>query len=373
MRTRDPRITRYIETLYQHLAKPLFFRMDPEAVHDGITRLGRLLGSSVAGRQLTRRFLYTENARLEQDIHGIHFPNPVGLAAGFDKNAHLTDVLPDVGFGFAELGSITGKPCAGNSGTRLWRLPKSESLVVYYGLKNDGADAIAQRLSGRTFRIPMGISAAKTNSPDTVDPDAAIADYCHVVEKFRGIGNYLTINISCPNAFGGEPFTDPQLLDRLLTAVDARADKPVFVKLAVDLTPKQIDELLDVIAGHRVAGLVCSNLTKNRENHRIAESTIPPKGGISGKAMQHLSDEQIRYIYTRTKGAYTVIGVGGIFSAEDAYRKIRNGASLVQLITGMIYRGPQLVGQINRGLVRLMDRDGITNIADAVGKDCANS
>ncbi len=373
MQTTDPLITRYIETLYRRLAKPVFFRLDPEAVHDTVLWVGRVFGNTPGARQLTRRFLYTEDSRLAQNIHGIHFLNPVGLAAGFDKNARLIDILPDVGFGFAELGSITGRPCAGNSGTRLWRLPKSEALVVYYGLMNDGADAIAARLAGKTFRIPMGISAAKTNSPDTVDPDAAIADYCHVVEMFRGIGDYLTINISCPNAYGGEPFTDPQLLDRLLTAVDALADKPVFVKFAVDLTHAQIDEILEVIAKHRIAGLVCSNLTKNRENQRIAESVVPSRGGISGKAMQHLSDEQIRYIYTRTKGAYTIIGVGGIFSAEDAYRKIRNGASLVQLITGMIYQGPQLIGQINRGLVRLMDRDGITTIADAVGKDCATS
>jgi dihydroorotate dehydrogenase len=359
-----------IEEAYRHLAKPLFFRLDPEAVHDTVTRLGQFLGSMPGGRNLTRRLLCAENARLEQTLHGIHFPNPVGLAAGFDKDARLTDILPDVGFGFAELGSITGKPCAGNDGTRLWRLPESEALVVYYGLKNDGADAISTRLRGKEFRIPMGISAAKTNSRSTVDPEAAIADYIHVVEQFRGIGDYLTINISCPNAFGGEPFTDPALLDRLLSAVDAAADKPVFVKLAVDLEPAQIEGILEVVDGHRVAGLVCSNLTKNRDNHRIVESVVPSRGGISGKAMQHLSDKQIRHIYERTHGRYTLIGVGGIFSAEDVYQKIKNGASLVQLITGMVYRGPQLIGQINRGLIRLMDRDGITNISDAVGKDC---
>lgn len=358
-----------IGTLYRRIAKPIFFRLDPELVHDRVMRLGRIIGAFPPARVLTRMVLAYEDPILHTTVAGIRFANPVGLAAGFDKNARLGSILPSVGFGFVEFGSITGKPCAGNPRPRLWRLKKSESLVVYYGLMNDGADAISSRLRAKTFAFPVGISAAKTNDPSTVDATTAVADYVHVLDEFRGIGDYITINISCPNAFGGEPFTDPALLDLLLTDVDTHADKPVFLKLAVDLPMQRLDELLEVCTRHRVTGFVCSNLTKNRTNHKIHDPIVPDVGGISGKAIQHLSDEQVRYIYATTRGQYPIIGVGGIFSAEDAYRKIRLGASLVQLITGMIFEGPQLVGELNRELAALLRRDGFASVADAVGVD----
>ncbi len=348
-----------IETMYGRVAKPIFFRMDPEKVHDGVTMLGRALGSNPATRALTRALLTYEHPMLRTTVAGIRFPNPVGLAAGFDKNARLTGILPDVGFGFAELGSFTGMPCAGNPRPRLWRHPDLNALRVYYGLKNDGADAIASRLTGRRFRIPIGISAAKTNAAATAEPAAAIEDYAHVIGRFRGIGDYCTVNISCPNAFGGEPFTDPALLEPLLARVDAIADKPVFVKLAAGLTPAHLDVLIGVCDRHRIAGFVCSNLEKKQGQ----------KGGLSGGAVQRSSDEQIRYVAGATRGRYAIMGVGGIFTAEDAYRKIRYGASLVQLITGMIYRGPQLIGQINRGLARLLRRDGFRRLQDVIGVD----
>lgn len=360
---------RIIAGLYGRLLKPVLFRFDPEIVHDRATNLGRLLGATAWGRALTRAMFSYEHPSLQTTVCGINFNNPVGLAAGFDKNAQLCDILPDVGFGFEEIGSITGRSCAGNPRPRLWRLPDSQALAVYYGLKNDGADAISSRLRNRKFRFPVGISVAKTNDEKTVDPDAAIADYRHVISQFRDIGDYLTINISCPNAFGGEPFTDPQLLDLLLAEIDLLANKPVFLKLAVDLPAQQLDEIVTVCSRHRIDGFVCSNLTKNRTNTHITDTGVPLKGGISGKPVRQLSDEQIKYIYRRTAGRYAIIGVGGIFTAEDAYRKIRLGASLVQLITGMIFRGPQVIGEINRGLVALLKRDGYRNISEAVGAD----
>jgi dihydroorotate dehydrogenase subfamily 2 len=357
--------TRIISLLYRRTLKPLFFAFDAEDMHDRFTNIGALLGSTPLGRMATRIAFRYQHPALRTIVAGIRFENPVGLAAGFDKNARLTNILPDVGFGFEEVGSITGKPCAGNPRPRLWRIPSAEALRVYYGLVNDGADAISARMRGAVFRFPIGISAAKTNSPLTVEPEAAIADYCHVVEQFRGIGDYLTVNISCPNAFGGQPFTDPNLLERLLTRVDQLADlpdgkagKPVFLKLSPDLSEQQLDALLDVSARHRVDGFVCTNLTKDDQ-----------RGGISGKPVRHRSDAQIEHVYRKTNGQKAIIGVGGIFSAEDAYRKIRKGASLVQLITGMIYQGPQLIGDINRGLVRLLKRDGFTAISQAVGAD----
>jgi dihydroorotate dehydrogenase len=356
--------TRVIAWLYRSVLKPALFQLDPEEVHNRFVNIGAMLGTGSVGQVLTRTFFAYEHPMLHTTVAGIHFNNPVGLAAGFDKNAHMTDIIPDVGFGFMEVGSITGKPCAGNPRPRLWRIPALQSIQVYYGLPSDGADAISEQMRNRSFRIPVGISAARTNDKTTVDTIAGIADYVHVVERFRGIGDYLAINISCPNTFCGETFAEPELLDQLLVAIDPIADKPVFVKLAVDLSPEQLDAVLDVCAKHRVDGFVCSNLSKNN-----TESNLPGQGGISGKPVQKGSDEQIAHIYRRTQGKYAIIGVGGIFNTEDAYRKIRRGASLVQLMTGMIYEGPQLIGQINHDLVRMLQRDGFSSVSQAVGVD----
>ncbi len=359
-----------IRSVYQYALKPIFFLQDPEDVHDRMISLGKRLGSSPAMRLLARAAFDYEHPILVQTIAGIQFQNPIGLAAGFDKNAQLVDILPDVGFGFAEVGSITGEPCSGNPRPRLWRLKKSKSLLVYYGLKNDGCEVVASRLKKKIFRIPIGISVAKTNCPATADPAVGIADYKKAFDTFRGVGHYYTINISCPNAFGGEPFTDPTLLEALLTALDLNsADKPVFLKISPDLSESQLDAIIDVVFCHRIAGFICSNLTKRRDNDHLKDGSIPATGGMSGKVSQGLSDAHIRYLYKKTKNTYCIIGCGGVFTAEDAYMKIRAGASLIQMITGMIYEGPQTIGAINDGLVRLLKRDGFENITQAIGVD----
>ena len=190
---------------YRWFAKPIFFRMDPEDIHDQMSGTGAFLGRYAVTRALTRFAFGYGNKVLEQTILGIHFKNPIGLAAGFDKNAELIDIMPDVGFGFEEAGSITGEPCAGNPKPRLWRLKKSHSLVVNYGLKNDGCLAIAARLKHKHFKFPVGISIAKTNSPDTCETQAGVDDYVKAFKQFTHIGAYYTINISCPNAYGGQP------------------------------------------------------------------------------------------------------------------------------------------------------------------------
>lgn len=357
---------------YRGLLKPVFFTQDPEKVHDRMTGFGAALGRSGLGRALTRALFSFEHPSLVQTVAGLRFSNPVGLAAGFDKDALLTDILPDVGFGFAEVGSVTGEASRGNSGQRLWRLPKSQSLVVYYGLKNRGCEEIASRLKGKTFRFILGISVAKTNSPDTVEEAAGIADYLKAYRTFleAGVGNYVTVNISCPNAYGGEPFTDPGKLDRLLSALSAVKKRvPVFLKLPAELPKAQVDEIVDVAGRYGVDGFVCTNLAKSRQNGNIKEADVPKVGGLSGKVVEPLANDLLSYLYPKVRGRFVLIGVGGIFSAEDAYRKVRLGASLVQLITGMIYRGPQLISQINVGLVELLRRDGFENIAQAVGAD----
>lgn len=359
-----------IGAAYRRIAKPIFFRFDPEAVHDVMTSVGTLLGKTWPTRALTRLAFFYQHPKLRQTILGITFENPVGLAAGFDKDAHLTDILPDVGFGFEEIGSITGEKCEGNPKPRLWRLPKSKGLVVYYGLKNDGCEAISKRLAGKTFRIPIGVSIAKTNCCETAKEEVGIADYEKAMRTMKDIGSYITINISCPNAFGGEPFTEEGKLDRLLTRLDTvPTEKPIFLKMPSDLEFSVVDNLLEVAERHRVHGFICTNLTKKRDTPKIKDSTVPEKGGISGKVVVDLSDALIEHIYRKTAGKYVIVGCGGVFTAEDAYRKIRKGASLIQLVTGMIFEGPQTIGAINEGLVRLLKRDGFLSIRDAIGAD----
>jgi dihydroorotate dehydrogenase subfamily 2 len=300
----------------------------------------------------------------------MRFTNPIGLAAGFDKDAHLLEILPDVGFGFAEIGSVTGEPCQGNPKPRLWRLPKSQGLVVYYGLKNDGCEAIARRLEGRVFRMPIGISVAKTNVPETVAMEAGIADYAKAFRAFATIGDYLTVNISCPNAFGGEPFTDPKRLERLLVALEViPTNHPVFLKMPVDLPEQTVATLLDVAKRYRVQGVIFANLTKRYDRPEIdpAERADLRKGGVSGKPVTKDANRLLSWAYRTYGSRFVYVGCGGVFSARDAYEKIRQGASLVQLITGMVFEGPQLIGELNRGLVRLLARDGFATVAEAVG------
>ncbi|HAZ28694.1 MAG TPA: quinone-dependent dihydroorotate dehydrogenase [Candidatus Magasanikbacteria bacterium] len=359
-----------IGLFYRHILKKVFFLFDPETVHDRMIRFGVFLGSHPSARRLVRRCLLYQHPMLEQTISNIHFKNPIGLAAGFDKNAELTGILPSLGFGFAEVGSITGEPCVGNLKPRLWRLKKDRAILVHYGLKNDGAVAIADRLREKKFSIPLGISVAKTNCEKTVETQAGIDDYTKAYRLFVNIGAYTTVNISCPNAFGGQPFTDPQKLDALLDSLDAvPSQKPVFLKLSPDLSSAEIDAILRVCHSHRVLGFICTNLTKKRLPKHKADPYLPLVGGMSGKVVEQSSDNLLKTLYQKTKGQYILIGCGGVFTAEDAYKKIRLGASLVQMVTGMIFQGPQVIGEINRGLVRCMKRDGFSSLADAVGVD----
>jgi dihydroorotate dehydrogenase len=364
--------TRFINWSYRHLAKPVFFAQDPELVHDRMTAVGEVLGRYGLTRRLTDWAFAHRHPKLEQEVLGLRFANPVGLAAGFDKNARMIPVMHAVGFGFTEVGSITGEPCAGNPKPRLWRLPKSESLGVYYGLMNDGAEAVASRLRGGRWPLVVGTSVAKTNSPDTCALDAGVADYAKAFRAFTDIGDYYTVNISCPNAFGGEPFAEPTRLEALLTELDRiETSKPILLKLAVDLEEPDLRELIAVTDRHRVHGFVLSNLSKRRDQPGLLPEELEkvPTGGLSGRPVFEPSNRQISTVYRLAGDRYKLIGVGGVFTAEHAYAKIRQGASLVQLITGMIFGGPQTIGEINHGLVRLLERDGFSSVAEAVGAD----
>lgn len=366
-----------VQKKYKWILKPIFFKIDPEVIHDKMSFFLHILGKYALTRKMAYWCFGYSNPALKQNILGINFENPVGLSAGFDKNGTLTDIVPSLGFGFAEIGSITGKICEGNPKPRLWRLKKSQSLAVHYGLTNSGCEAISERLKNKKFIIPVGINIAKTNCRETVDTAVAIEDYFKVYKAFYNIGSYITINISCPNAFGGQPFTDSRKLDALLAKIASiPKTKPIFLKISPDLNQKEINEIIDVALKFNIDGFICTNLTKNRNNKNIVDKTVPELGGLSGKVVEDLSLQLIRYVYKKInnqslnrKNKTIIIGVGGIFTAEDAYKKIKAGASLVELITGMIFEGPQAISDINMGLVKLLKKDGYKNISEAIGKE----
>ena len=351
--------------VYTNIVKKICFEFDAEKTHNFFIKFGKILGSSALIKKITSAAFNYQNELLEQDILGIKFTNPVGLSAGFDKNAELLGILGDVGFGFAEVGSVTARSCKGNSGVRLKRIPEKRSIFVNFGLNNKGANKIHSKLKSKKYEIPFGVSIAKTNCKETADPEIAVKDYVYSIKKFKDVGQYITINISCPNAYGGQPFSNPELYNKLLKEVSKlKISKPLFVKLSPDLDKNTIDKIIKISNRHKIiSGFICSNLTKKG----LAKS-----GGFSGKIVADKANELLAYAYKKTKGKYILMGVGGIFSAEDAYKKIKLGANLVQLITGMIYEGPNLISEINRGLVNLLKKDGYSNIGEAVGADFKN-
>lgn len=365
-----PLRVRFAGWFYRNLLKRIFFVFDAEKTHNVMVAFGRLLGKGKWGRRLTSSFLCYSNKKLEQNLLGINFSNPVGLAAGFDKNGQLLGILPALGFGFAEIGSVSGAPCAGNPAPHLWRLSPVRGLRNYYGLNNVGSEVLASHLRGQRFKIPFGFSIAKANNSSTDTLEAGIADYLRACVDLAGIADYLDINISCPNSQGGEPFALPENLDKLLGALDsASLGKPIFVKFSPDLTQEEVDKILGVLGRHQVSGIVCVNTSKNINNPKLAGTRIVGKGGLSGKVIEDLANDMIKYVYRQTRGRYVIIGCGGIFSAADAYQKIKLGASLVQLFTGLVYEGPQLVAEINSGLAEFLQRDGFNSIDEAVGAD----
>ncbi len=345
---------------YSRVVKPVLFRFEPERVHLGFIKLGKLLSRSFVLRSFVRRSFKFEDERLGQNILGISFKNPVGLSAGFDKDAELIGIMGDVGFGFSEVGSVTMNFCEGNNGRRLGRL--ENGLWVNLGLNNKGADEISSKLKERNFEIPFGVSVARTNCKESSGVEEGIKDYVYSLKKFKDIGSYLVLNISCPNAFGGEAFSNPVLFEKLIREVDKLGiQKPVFVKIGADLSFEEVDKIMEISFSHKVDGFVISNLTKN---HGIG------RGGLSGGFVKERADGLLRHAYLKNVEIgkrFVLIGVGGIFNAEDAYIKIKLGANLVELITGMIYRGPGVIGEINKGLVELLERDGYGNIGEAVG------
>lgn len=358
-------------SIYKKAIKPVFFKMDPETVHNRITRLGKLLSKSALTRAAVRSMFQFKHPSLNTEVAGIKFENPLGLAAGFDKNAQLYNILPEVGFGFAELGSITGEPCAGNPRPRLFRIPSEKSIIVNYGLYNKGSEVISKNLSNAKFRIPIGLSIAKTNDASIKTTEEGIKDYLKAYRNMHPLGSYTTINVSCPNTSDGQTFGHPQNLGPLLDAVAKEKHlKPIFLKIKPDFDQHKLKEIIDIVEKHEwLTGFIISNLTMNREGLKISKEELDKislKGGLSGLPVQKKSNEAIKLVHKNTDKI--IIGCGGIFAGQDAYEKLKYGASLLQMVTGLIYEGPGVVSKINRELVDIIQAEGYRNVSE-INKD----
>lgn len=364
--------------VYVRVIKPIAFLSTPDVAHDKMINTVSFLGRFRVIRDLVRLvFKSPPDARLAQSYHGVEFKTPVGLSAGMDKNGEIVPIISSLGFGFGEVGSVTARVCEGNLRPWFYRLPKTKSMVVYAGLANHGSSAIIKRLSQYSANItkdfPVILSIAKTNNREVVDIQAGVDDYVATVNRAKNkkFIKLIELNISCPNTYGGEPFTSPERLEKLLAAVDkAKPTQPVFIKMPSDLEWNKYKQLLDVIVKYRVAGVTIANLAKDRSKVELLDE-LPDevRGNLSGKPTQAINDDLIRLTYLGYGDKLTIIGVGGVFSADDAYRKVRLGASLVELITGLIFCGPQLMSEINDGLSRRLARDGFSHISQAIGVD----
>jgi dihydroorotate dehydrogenase len=346
------------------IVRPLLFRLDPERAH----RIGGAVLAGVRGtpveRLLERRYAVRDE-RLRVEAFDRTVPAPVGVAAGFDKNARFPGALAALGFGHVEVGGVTATPQAGNPRPRLFRLPADRALVNRMGLNNDGAEVVGERIEravGRDFGAPVGVNLAK--SADVALADAA-ADYRETYERVSS-ADFFVVNVSCPNEAS---FRDLQTRDHLARILDALTDagaSPLLVKLAPDLRDGAMEDALDLFVEFDLDGVVATNTTTERPAG-LESSARDEAGGLSGVPLRERSTETVRFVAERVD--VPVIGVGGVFTAADAYEKIRAGASLVQLYTGFVYRGPGIARSINRGLLDRLDRDGFDTVADAVGTD----
>ncbi len=364
-----------VEVLYRFTGKPAFFLLDPEWVHDNAMYFGNIFGSSKIIRNIFAFIFKYNHPALKQELVGLKFVTPVGMAAGYDYTASFPGILPSIGFGFETVGTITNHASEGNPKPRLGRLIKSRSLMVNKGFRNPGADAIVAKLARRKFELNLGISIGVTNTAKITTLEQAIEDVTKAFKTFEGskVNNaYYELNISCPNLQTNVSFYDSKGLKMLLDAVaKLRLRKPLFIKMPIDKTNVEVKRMLDIITTYKIAGVIFGNLQKNRKDPALLATEVSKwgKGNFSGKPTFKRSNELIAYAYRHYGRKLIVIGCGGIFSPEDAYTKIKLGASVVQLITGMIFMGPQLIGQINRGLVELLQKDGYKHISEAIGAD----
>ncbi len=340
------------------LLRPILFMADAESAHGLSLAALKLLPLSGPPKP---------DPRLTQNVAGLTFPNPVGLAPGYDKNAEVPDAILRLGFGFTEVGTLTPQPQEGNPRPRLFRLVEDEAVINRMGFNNEGQAAAVKRLSSWQRGVavgPLGINIGANK-----DSEDRVADYVSGVTAMEPLADYLTVNISSPNTPGLRALQDKSALDDLLAAVMAARTlgTPIFLKVAPDLEPADIDDIVEVSAKHEIAALIISNTTISRP--ALKSRHARESGGLSGAPLRDLAQQRLRDFRKSSGGSIPLIGVGGIASAQDSYARIRAGASLVQIYSALVYQGPGLAKAINRGLADLLQRDGFASIADAVGVD----
>jgi len=343
--------------MYKSFIKPLFFLVDPEKIHHFVFSFLSFLGKIPGSQLLIKKSFSFKHEKLEREVFGIKFSNPVGLAAGFDKDAKLFNELSAFGFGFIEIGTVTPKPQDGNPRPRMFRLPADEALINRMGFNNEGVEAAVKRLKKKR-NIIIGGNIGKNKLTPNED---ATRDYKICFEALYPYVDYFVVNVSSPNTPNLRALQDKEPLKELLSELrnDGKKlssnsiEKPILLKIAPDLTDSQLDDIVEIVKETGIDGVVATNTTVSRESLKTSHDVISAigAGGLSGKPLKDRSTEVIHYLSKKSGKAFPIIGVGGIHSAENAIEKLEAGASLVQIYTGFIYEGPSLIKEINKAIV----------------------
>lgn len=362
--------------LYRTLLRPILFRLPSETAHElALHSLPLVLGTRIARNFIATRFNQVDFGKL--DRFGLTFANPVGLAAGFDKNGIALDALAALGFGHIEAGTVTYQAQPGNPKPRLFRLPRDKALINRAGFNNDGAVAFTKRVSRSRPGCVLGVSIGKSRAAST---DEAVEDYVKCFETVYPVADYIAVNVSSPNTPGLRDLQKGEQLETLLGALQKRNRElaeqrsrtrimPLLVKLAPDLNQQELELIVDVAKRAHIDGIIATNTTIERGNLQTAPDRVAAcgAGGLSGAPLRSRSTQMIATLFRLSAGSMIIVGVGGIFTAADAWEKICAGASLVQLYTGFIYQGPTIAKQINEGLAKILVQEGFHSIDEAVG------
>lgn len=346
--------------MYKSFIKPILFLKNPEDAHYfTFSWIKRTFNLPLIKNIIEGIFDY-QNPILEREVFGLHFKNPVGLAAGFDKDAKLIEEMAMLGFGFIEIGTLTPKPQEGNPLPRLFRLPEDEALINRMGFNNGGVEEAIKRLQDVKTDVLIGGNIGKNKLTPN---EKAADDYLYCLHALHPYVDYFVVNVSSPNTPNLRELQEKGPLKKLLLAVkeaNSRKSrpKPILLKIAPDLTVGQLDDIIEIVIETKIDGVIATNTTTDRSQLNTDASKVEAigAGGVSGKVLAKRSTEVIRYLSSQSNNAFPIIGVGGIFSAQDAIDKLEAGASLVQVYTGMVYEGPGLVKKINKGLVKYLQR-----------------
>ncbi|RXP57039.1 quinone-dependent dihydroorotate dehydrogenase [Lutibacter sp. HS1-25] len=342
--------------MYKIIIRPLFFLFDPEKIHHFTFSLIRFLAKIPGVSAIFRGLFQVNNPKLERKLFGLTFKNPVGLAAGFDKNAVLFNELADFGFGFIEIGTVTPKAQEGNPKKRIFRLKADNGLINRMGFNNNGIEAAIENLKTNKGKIIIGGNIGKNTA---TMPEGYTEDYLECFNALHPYVDYFVLNVSCPNVSSHAKLTDKDYLVELITKVQQAnnkfsVQKPILLKIAPDLNNVQLDEVIEIVAETKIDGVIASNTSVNREGLIASKEQLEAigNGGLSGKPIKDRSTNVIKYLSKTSNKAFPIIGVGGIHAAEDALEKLNAGADLVQIYTGFIYEGPSLVKKINKAIVK---------------------